>query len=56
MASLVSSMTGLLNNLYIYVLLLAIVDVLPKETKNCPKHEAKPHPWQKYKKTADSVS
>ena len=48
MASPVSSMTGLLTNFYISVLLLATVDVLPRETKNCLKHEAKPHPWQKY--------
>ena len=44
MASLVSSMTGLLTNLNISVLVLADVDVLRKETKNCLKYEAKPHP------------
>ena len=47
MASLVSSMTSLRTNLYISVLLLATIDVLPKETKNCLKSEAKPQLWQK---------
>ena len=35
-------------NLHISVLLLATVGVPPKGTKNCLKHEAKLHPWQKY--------
>ena len=48
MASLASSMTGFRTNLYISLLLLATIDVLPKETKTCLQREAKPQPWQKY--------
>ena len=44
--SLITSMTLPLN--YIFVLLLANVDVIPKQklTKCRQKHEGKCHPWQ----------